>query len=159
MERVNVYLGVNPVNTRKSKKRYGFVLECIRNDEPQTLERVGECEETYNGATLKTLNLALARMVKPCEIHIHTENTYILSMIEKNLDLWVGNGFVTSKGEPLKSQEEWRTLWQQSVKHLLVSEPGKHTYLEWIVETVKDDERYAKQLEKQKREEQRKARG
>ena len=159
MERVNIYIGINPANTRKSKKRYGFVLECIRKNEPQTVERFGDCEETYNGATLKALNLALERMIKTCEIHIHTENTYILSMIEKNLDLWVGTGFTTSKGEPLKSQEEWRKLWQHSVKHLLVSEPGKHTYLEWIKETVSDDEKYEKQLEKQRREDERKVRG
>lgn len=144
MKRVNVYISVSPASTRKSKKRYGFVLECVINECPYTKDQFGEVEDTYNGAVLQAINSALQRMNQPCEIHIYTENTYVLGMIEKNLGVWAGNGFVTSKREPLKNQEEWRALWQQSIKHLLVSEPGKHPFSEWINGILANDEQFAK---------------
>lgn len=144
MERVNVYISISPANTRKSKKRYGFVLECIIGDLPYTRDQFGEVEDTYNAAVLKVINSALRRMNRSCEIHLYTENTYVLGMIEKNLDLWAGNGFVTSKGEPLKNREEWQNLWSQSVKHLLVSEPGKHPFSEWINGILTSDKEFEK---------------
>lgn len=151
MKRVDIYICINPASTRKSKKRYGFVLECIVGEIPHTKDQFGECEETYNGATLRAINEALLRMNQSCEIHLHVENTYILNMIDKNLDLWVGNGFKNSKGNPLENQEEWRKLWAQSVKHLLVPEPGRHPFTEWIGGVLVDDEKFEKKIEEQKR--------
>lgn len=151
MKRVNIYIGINPASTRKSKKRYGFVLECVIDDFPHTRDQFGEVEDTYNGAVLQAINAALRRMKQPCEIHIHTENKYILNMIETNLDLWVGNGFTNSKGNPLENQEEWKMLWQQSVKHMLISEPGRHPFTEWIGGVLIDDDKFEKKIEEQKR--------
>lgn len=148
MKRVNIYIGINPANTRKSKKRYGFVMECVIDEVPYTKDQFEECEETYNGATLKAINQALQRMNQSCEIHLHVENTYILNMIEKNLDLWAGNGFTNSKGNPLENQEEWKTLWSQTIKHLLVMEPGKHQFSEWIHSILTNDEQFAKKAGK-----------
>lgn len=144
MKRVNVYININPASIRKSKRRYGFVLECVIDECPYTKDQFGEVEDTYNGATLRVLNSALRRMKKVSEIHIYTDNTYVLGMIEKNLDLWAGNGFVTSKGEPLKNQEEWRNLRSLSMKHLLVPEPGKHQFSEWINGILTSDEEFEK---------------
>ena len=98
MKRVDIYICINPVSTRKSKKRYGYVLECVIDEIPHTKDKFGECEETYNKATLMVINEALSRMNQPCEIHLHVENTYILNMMENNLDLWSRNGFKNSKG-------------------------------------------------------------
>lgn len=146
MKRVNIYIGISPASTRKSKKRYGFVMECVIGEVPHTKDQFGEVEDTYNGVVLQVINEALGRMNQSCEIHVYTENTYILGMIEKNLELWAGNGFVTSKGDPLKNQEEWRTLWQQSKKHLMVSEPGKHPFSEWINGILENDEKFEKKI-------------
>lgn len=150
MKRVNIYIGINPASTRKSKKRYGFVMEYVIDETPYTKEKFGEVEETYNGAVLKVINEALGRMNQSCEIHVYAENTYILGMIEKNLDLWAGNGFINSKGEPLKNQDEWRVLWQQSIKHMLVPEAGKHPFSEWINGILENEEKFEKKAEKEK---------
>jgi len=91
----------------------------------------------------------LMRMNQACEIHIHTENTYILNMMENNLESWAENGFISSKGTPLENQEEWKKLWQQSVKHLLVAEAGKHPFSEWINGMLTNDEKFGERLEKQ----------
>ena len=144
MKRVNIYINISPASIRKSKKRYGFVLECVINDFPYTKDQFGEVEDTYNGAVLKVINSALRRMNQSCEVHVYTDNTYILGMIEKNLDMWAGNGFVTSKGEPLKNQEEWRNMWSLSMKHLLVPEPGKHPFSEWINGILTNDTEFEK---------------
>ena len=144
MKRVDIYIGINPAGTRKSKKRYGFVMECAIDEVPYTKDQFEECEETYNGATLKAINQALQRMNQSCEIHIHTENKYILNMIETNLDLWAGNGFTNCKGKPLENQDEWRTLWQQSTKHMLKPEPGRHPFTEWIDGILQNDEKFEK---------------
>jgi len=149
VKRVDIYIGINPASTRKCKKRYGFVLECIINEIPHTRDWFGECEETYNGAVLRAINEALMRMNQACEIHIHTENTYILNMMENNLESWAENGFISSKGTPLENQEEWKKLWQQSVKHLLVAEAGKHPFSEWINGMLTNDEKFGERLEKQ----------
>ena len=144
MKRVNIYINISPASIRKSKKRYGFVLECVINDFPYTKDQFGEVEDTYNGAVLKVINSALRRMNQSCEVHVYTDNTYILGMIEKNLDMWAGNGFVTSKGEPLKNQEEWRNMWSLSMKHLLVPVPGKHPFSEWINGILTNDKEFEK---------------
>lgn len=144
MKRVNVYISISPASIRKSKKRYGYVMECIIDDYPETRDGFGECEETYNGAVLRTINEALQRMKWPCEIHIYTENTFVLDMMKNNLALWARNGFVTSKGEPLKNQEEWMKLWQQPMKHYLVAEPGRHQFAEWINGILTSDKEFEK---------------
>jgi len=150
VKRVNIYIGINPANTRKSKKRYGFVMECVIDEVPHTRDQFGEVEDTYNGAVLQAINAALGRMNQSCEIHIHTENKYILNMIDTNLDLWAGNGFTNSKGKPLENQDEWRMLWQQSIKHMMVTEPGRHPFSEWINGILQNDEKFESKKEKEK---------
>lgn len=151
MKRVNIYIGINPASTRKSKKRYGFVMECVISGEPQTVDQFGEVEDTYNGTVLKVINAALRRMTRSAEIHLFVENTFILNMIEKNLDLWAGNGFKNSKGNPLENQEEWRMLWSHSIKHLIATEPGRHIFSEWIREILANDVKFNKKIEEQEK--------
>lgn len=148
MKRVNIYIAVNSANTRKSKKRYGYILECEIGGAAYTREGFGECEETYHGATLRALNGALERINQTCEVHIHTENTFVLNMMEKNLGKWAGNEFRTSKGKPLENQEEWMQLWQQFVKHLMVEEPGRHAFSNWLQELMADNKRFEEKMEK-----------
>lgn len=134
---VNIYIGVGSANTRKAKRLYGYVLECVRGRVPETKCGFGEVEETYNGASLKAINEAMGRMTRPCEIHIHTENIYITNMIETCLETWAVNGFRTSKGRPVKSQEEWECFWTLSDPHLIITEPGEHTYSKWIQSEIR----------------------
>lgn len=136
MKIANIYIGTDSASTRKSKKKYGFVMECIIRGNPYTKEDFGELEGTYNRVVLAAVNKALERFKEPCEIHIFSENSYVLGMMKNNISTWANNGFTTSKGHPVKNQDEWKEYWELSRKHLIVPEEGKHSYLSWIKEEM-----------------------
>lgn len=136
MKIVNIYIAVDSRNTRKSKKKYGYVLEL--KDNPDTRHGFGEIEATYNGTTLKAINEALGRLNQSCEVHIHTENGFIANMIENNLDTWAGTDFKTKKGKSVENQEEWKKLWEQSQKNLIIMAVGRHSYSNWLEEQIKE---------------------
>lgn len=136
MFEVHIYIGTDSASTRKSKRSYGYVLECMKNGEPRTVQGFGETESTYHETNLIAINEALRRLNQSCEVHIHTEDHFILNMIEHNLEKWVASDFRTSKGRPVESEEHWRRLWELSQKQLILSECGKHSYSEWIQEEI-----------------------
>lgn len=136
MKIVNIYIGTDGASTRKSWKRYGFVMECFVRNETRTKESFGECEGTYNRVILEVICKALERMKEPCEIHLYTENTYILKMIEHNLEHWKANGFRTSKDKPVKNEDLWQQYCRLSEKHLIKPEYGANQYLSWIKEEI-----------------------
>lgn len=137
MKRVDIYIAIDSKNTRKSKRKFGFVLECELAGNPYTKEGFGEVEATYNGATLKAINEALDRLKFCCEVHIHTENGFIANMMEHNLDVWAGTDFKTKKGKPVENKEEWKKLWEQSQKNLIIMAAGRHSYSNWVEEQMK----------------------
>lgn len=131
-------------------KRYGgYVLECIRkNGEPATREEFMEMENTYHGVILQMFVLAIKRINQPCEIHLHTQNAYILNMVDKFLSTWAENDFHNSKGEPVKNADIWEHLWQQVKTHKIVIEHGMHPYYGWIqTEIMKIKKEKAAQLQ------------
>ena len=134
---VNIYIATDSKNTRKSKRKFGYVLECELAGNPYTKEGFGEVETTYNGAILIAINKALERLNFCCEVHIHTENGFVANMIENNLDTWAGADFKTKKGKPVVNQEEWKKLWEQSQKNLIIMAAGRHSYSNWIEEQMK----------------------
>ena len=135
MKIVNIYIAVDSRNTRKSKKKYGYVLEL--KDNPDTRDGFGEIEATYNGATLKAINEALGRLNQSCEVRIFTENKFIANMMEHNLERWACTEFRTTKGEPVENQTEWMRLWELSQEQLIMAVTGKHSYSIWIEEQMK----------------------
>ena len=63
---------------------------------------------------------------------ICTEDEFVLNMLERNLAIWAGNEFLTSKKKPVANQEEWMRIWSLSNKHLILTSPGKHEYTGWL---------------------------
>ena len=49
---------------------------------------LGKIEGTYHQAVLTALIEALERFRESCEVHVHTENEFILNMIDMNLEKW-----------------------------------------------------------------------
>lgn len=115
-------------------ERYGgYVLECIRkNGEIATREAFMKVTNTYHGAVLQMFVLAMKRMNQPCEVHFHTQDAYVLNMVDKFLSTWAENNFHNSKGELVKNAESWEQLWQQVKMHEIVIEHGPHTYYKWM---------------------------
>lgn len=132
MYRVDIYIGIDSANTRKSKRSYGYVLECLKNGEPKTVKGFGETESTYHETNLIAINEAMERLNQSCEVHIHTGDKFILNMMEHNLERWAANDFKTSKGRPVESEDQWRGFWKKSRGQLIRTEYGKHSYSEWI---------------------------
>ena len=136
MKIVNIYIGISSKNTRKSDRKFGYVLELEGN--PNTKDGFGEVKATYNGATLKAINEALRRLNQCCEVRVHVENRFIANMIENNLDRWAGTDFKTTKGKYLENKEEWKRLWELSQKQLIIMAAGRHSYSSWIEEQIKE---------------------
>lgn len=132
MVEVHLYIEVDSTAVRVSNKWFGYVLECSVHGEPKTREGFGEIEGTYHKAVLTAMVHGIKRINQSCEVHIHTDNTYILRMTEENLEQWAVRDFMTTKGKPVANEEEWRELWSLSQKQLILTEPGKHIYSGWL---------------------------
>lgn len=107
MRMTRIYIAIDSRSPRITKKNYGYVLECEVSGEARTREGFGTVTGTYHQATLTALIKALERFTQKCELHIHTEDMFVLNMMLKNLDAWEANGFTTSKGSPVANREEW----------------------------------------------------
>lgn len=137
MMEVHIYIGTDSKAPRTQVRKYGYVLACTLKGKLKTKQEFKETKGTYNRVTLEAITEAVARVVKPSEIHIHTENAFILTMLEENLDKWEQNGYVITKGEPVANGDLWKQLKEKAGEHLLLSEPGKHEYSMWIQEQLK----------------------
>lgn len=81
---VHIYIGTDSKAPRTQTRKYGYVLACILKGKLETKQEFRETKGTYNRATLEAITEAVGRVVKPSEIHIHTENAFILTMLEEN---------------------------------------------------------------------------
>lgn len=93
---VHIYIETDSKAPRTQPRKYGYVLACTLKGKLATKQGFKETTGTYNRATLEAIAEAVTRVVKPSEIHIHTENAFILTMLEENLDRWEQNGYVTT---------------------------------------------------------------
>lgn len=103
---VHIYIGTDSKAPRVQVRKYGYVLACTLKGKLETKQGFRETKGTYNRVTLEAITEAVGRVVKPSEIHIHTENAFVLTMLEENLDTWEQNGYVTTKGEPVANSEK-----------------------------------------------------
>lgn len=127
---VHIYAEADSAAPKESERMTGYVLEC--EGKQRTVEDFNLRTATYHAAILSTLCTALSRINQSCEVHIHTQNTYILNMIENNLPAWAGNGFCKKTGDPIRNDGLWKRFWGFYQKHLIVVEPGIHPYLNWM---------------------------
>ena len=142
MLETHIYIEIDSRTQRESDKNYGYILECL--GKTSTKEGFGTARATYNKANLIAITEAIKRFKEPCEIHIHTRDEYVLNMIERCLNAWAENGFQNAKGKPVANQKEWMELWEQSQNHLLLTEPGEHSYSSWLQTQFKERTQNAK---------------
>lgn len=149
MKKADVFLKTDSVSPKKAEKWYGYVLECKVDGETKTREGFGKIEGTYHQAVLTALIEALERFRESCEVHVHTENEFILNMIDMNLEKWAGNEFQTSRGKPVANREEWIEVWGLSNKQLLITEHGDHEYASWLESAIRrEKEKCLRSLER-----------
>ncbi len=44
-------------------------------------------------------------------IHVWTDSQYVKRGVEEWIQKWMKNGWITAKGQPVKNQSFWKTLW------------------------------------------------
>ncbi|WP_343247749.1 hypothetical protein [Diplocloster hominis] len=150
MFEVHTYIGVDTISAKPTPKWFGYVLECEVSGKTETREGFGQILGTYHQAILMAMTEAMGRLNQSCEVYLHTEDEFVLFMIERNLETWAENEFLTTKGKPVANQEEWIQLWQLAQKQLILTVPGKHVYSGWLSSEIhrrKEQQECLKNLE------------
>ena len=60
---------------------------------------------------------ALSALKQPCHVRLTTDSTYVKDGITKWLENWKRNGWKTAAKKPVKNQDLWIRLDEQSSRH------------------------------------------
>lgn len=101
MQQVKIYIETDSSSPKATEKHYGYVLEVMVSGQAVTREGFGKITGTYHQTVLTALAKALDRFNQSCEVCICTEDDFVLNMLERNLAIWAGNEFLTSKRKPV----------------------------------------------------------
>ena len=77
----------------------------------------GEEETTNNRMELLAAIEALSELKQPCHVRLTTDSTYVKDGITKWLENWKRNGWKTAAKKPVKNQDLWIRLDEQSSRH------------------------------------------
>lgn len=77
----------------------------------------GEAETTNNRMELLAAIEALSALKEPCHVQLTTDSTYVRDGITKWLQNWKKNGWKTAAKKPVKNQDLWMRLDEQTVRH------------------------------------------
>lgn len=132
MQQVKIYIETDNSSPKATEKSYGYVLEVMISGQAVTREGFGKITGTYHQTVLTALAEALERFNQSCEVCICTEDEFVINMLERNLSIWAGNEFLTSKKKPVANRQEWMRIWRLSNRHLILTESGKHQYTGWL---------------------------
>lgn len=135
---VNIYVESDSQAPRSMQRKTCYVMEYVRkNGELYTQDKVMQETGTYHEVILRTLSRALERINQPCDLHIHTQDEYILQSIENNLERWAVNEWRTKKGDLVKNHFQWKTVWDRIEQHDVKTESGMHAYFSWMQSEMK----------------------
>ncbi len=70
----------------------------------------GEPETTNNRMEMTAAIEALKALKRPCEVHLHTDSTYLKLGITEWIERWKRNGWRTAGRKPVKNQDLWQAL-------------------------------------------------
>lgn len=124
---IHMYVEAENTAPKEMLRATGYILEYERGDgtvheHAEYLQQAG----TYNNAILKTLIKAVGELKKPCEIHLHSQNDYILGAVSRYLPRWAENNYQSAKGVYVRNHFDWAVLHDRLRKHTVVAEPGMH---------------------------------
>lgn len=77
----------------------------------------GEEETTNNRMELLAAIEALSALKQPCHVRLTTDSNYVKDGITKWLENWKRNGWKTAAKKPVKNQDLWIRLDEQSSRH------------------------------------------
>ncbi|MXX96078.1 MAG: ribonuclease HI [Rhodothermaceae bacterium] len=86
-----------------------------------TEERVlsgGSLETTNNRMELNAALQALKALKERCDVKLHTDSQYLKRAFTDGwIDKWRSNGWMTTNRQPVKNQDLWQALWNETQKH------------------------------------------
>lgn len=133
---VDLYIETDGKGPKTESGWYGYVLEYMG----KTLHTV-EGFRFAHGTALQLQLLAicdgLGRLNRSCKLNIHSSNKFIMTALEKYINLWIANDWITAKGEPVKFSALWETIHEELIKHQVTWETQKtHEYSDWILTEI-----------------------
>ncbi|MSP44000.1 MAG: ribonuclease HI [Alphaproteobacteria bacterium] len=84
----------------------------------------GARDTTNNRMEMTAAIEALKALTRPCNIHLHTDSSYLRDGITKWIHGWKKNGWRTADRKPVKNQD----LWQELETHL----ERQHVTWHWV---------------------------
>lgn len=137
MRKVTLYIETSNAALGKKKRICGYILEYITSSgKPVTGKAYREGEGTYNQEYLITATQAMWHMKEPCDLCICGKNSFVLNMIQNNLENWAEHDFC-SNGKEILNRKEWENLWNLLKGHNVSVKIGEHKYTKQMIEEMK----------------------
>jgi ribonuclease HI len=81
-------------------------------------EQAGYAPDTTNNRMeIQAAVEGLRALIEPCEVDITTDSEYLKNGITKWIQGWKRNGWRTASKEPVKNQDLWQQLDEQTARH------------------------------------------
>ncbi|NVJ70010.1 MAG: ribonuclease HI [Alphaproteobacteria bacterium] len=77
----------------------------------------GELETTNNRMELTAAIEALKLLKRSCEVHLHTDSTYVRNGITQWIHGWKTKGWKNSAKKPVKNADLWQALDEATKRH------------------------------------------
>ena len=124
MYKVDLWIWTDSRSPKEDLKGYAYSIE-MKRPSGEIYRKTGEdnISGTWNKATLTAIANALERFSANAEVTIHTENRWVLNMMEHNLMIWEGADFWKSSKEKVANEEEWRRIAKAGHSLKLVADP------------------------------------
>lgn len=117
MMKVDIYV---TVTKKEEKSECTAILSCKGNTREVHTEHA-----MYNLSALTGINIALKKLIKPCEVHIHIDNMYIKSAVKNGWpQKWRDNEWKKADGKEPEYVDEWKKLLTMIELHQITFEKG-----------------------------------
>ncbi len=78
----------------------------------------GSPDTTNNRMELNAALQALQALKEPCDVKLHTDSQYLKRAFTDGwVKRWRSNGWMTATRQPVKNQDLWQSLWNETQKH------------------------------------------
>lgn len=142
MDRVHIYTYTDIRGPRRRDGYYIYLLEQETEKGPVTLHKIEKVEtpETENRIQLLAIIKALRRLIKNCDLVIHTHSEYVTAGFQKGwLQKWEADGWMNGKGKPVANREEWEEIAELLNAHEFEFYTGRHAYSDWMEREVRKE--------------------
>lgn len=128
MHKLHIYLGTDNKNLREAVRMFGYVKEFPDGQKKRFIGRPTPL--TLHRSTLMAFFMAVHNLEDNYEIHVYTNDGYVLQQIENgNLAKWETNGFRNRNGM-VTDADLWKQLSVKLRYQKIVGHIGVHDYEE-----------------------------